>query len=350
LAGRLSEDPAADLCYAKVLAFDGCDSAHPHAEPWRPFVPWPRIIEPLTALCAIHGSAALMRRRVFEKFGFLPEDRKFQGCEDWHFWLSLALGGARIVYVPSVLALYRQHLRSSSSSRLGVAARESTLVRAMVSMFAARGLDDFRSRQFLALGVFGTALRCLPLCDRASISSLTELAQGLAPTGSAAADAVKLTVDPKRACYAWRRIAEAYLALGAPELAAIGFSRFWPPVSEPLPVGLDAVFSAMADLVRAEVAILSSGDASYLGHTARQLAQLSHLRSDAEGRETYLRWARRLDPNDPRNDIRLVAALAGRRAYSEATRVLARTLMNSPRAVARAGLRAVVSRLRRWIE
>lgn len=177
----LEQEPTVDMCHSKTLAFNDDNIRHPYAESWRPFRVWDSYVEILSIICAIHGSSAIMRRRVFEKFGLFPEDRAIQGCEDWHFSLQAVLQGAVVRYVPTVYTLYRQHYLSSSSQELSIAARESELMRRAVLLFRTNGVVEDRKWLILSYGIKSTALRWLALGEIQRFREMVELSRTIIP-------------------------------------------------------------------------------------------------------------------------------------------------------------------------
>jgi glycosyltransferase involved in cell wall biosynthesis len=181
LVGYLEQKPEVDVCHSKTLAFNDDNIVHPYAEQWRPFSVWDSYVEILSVICAIHGSSAVIRRRVFNKFGLFPEDRALQGCEDWHFWLQAALQGAVIEYISTVYTLYRQHSLSSSSQKLTLAARESELMKRAVHLFRMHGVAENRKWLILSYGIKSTALRWLALGEIIKFREMVELSRSIIP-------------------------------------------------------------------------------------------------------------------------------------------------------------------------
>lgn len=179
LVNHLEQHPEADMCHPSTLAFKGNDILHPYAEPWRPFLAWKDYLEPLSLFCAIHGSSAVMRRRIFEDFGVFPEDRAIQGCEDWYFWLQAVVKGAVVHYIPAVYTLYRQHPSSSSAQYQSIAARESELMRRAIKLFHDNGVTDAHHLRILACGIKYTAIRWARLEERERFREMVNLSQSI---------------------------------------------------------------------------------------------------------------------------------------------------------------------------
>lgn len=179
LVNHLEQHPQADMCHASTLAFKGNDITQAYAEHWRPFVAWKDYLEPLSLFCAIHGSSAVMRRRVFESWGVFPEDRAVQGCEDWHFWLQAVLKGAVVHYIPAVYTLYRQHPSASSAQYQSIAARESELMRRAVNLFRENGITDEHHLRILAYGIKYTSIRWARLAEREKFRELVSLSESI---------------------------------------------------------------------------------------------------------------------------------------------------------------------------
>lgn len=305
LARRLADQPAADLAHADVLGFFGDDADHPNAEAWRPATAWPSYVEALSLLCAFHGSATVFRRRVFEMHGGFPEARTLQGCEDWHFFLRAALGGAVVERVARPLCLYRYHPQASSSSGTAVARREAELARAAVGLFReseGRTRDEWA---ILAAGVASIAARWIPIGQPDRAAELRALAASVAPAGFVLPEPAAARSRTAQAALLNLGLADALLGLGRPVLAAVMALRVrdWSEVEgEAVRLGradaLGRVTTAMAGLVADELRLAASGGAaSYATHLATALG-LVHR---AAGREAQARAsfedACRLDAN-----------------------------------------------------
>jgi teichuronic acid biosynthesis glycosyltransferase TuaG len=63
----------------------------------------------------ISTSATVVRREKILEVGLFSEDLRFNGVEDYDFWLRLAKSGARIEYLHEILGAYRVHGRGITS-------------------------------------------------------------------------------------------------------------------------------------------------------------------------------------------------------------------------------------------
>lgn len=57
-------------------------------------------------------SSVLIRKSAVKEVGGFTIDERIQYCEDWHFWLKLALAGKSFHSEPQILCYYRIHPRS----------------------------------------------------------------------------------------------------------------------------------------------------------------------------------------------------------------------------------------------
>jgi GT2 family glycosyltransferase len=351
LVERLEGSPDADFAHSPPLAFFGRDEHHLAAEHWRPAVDWGSYREPLSILCAIHGSATVFRRRTFDRFGLFPEARALQGCEDWHFWLQAVLKGAVVAYVPDVLCLYRKHLGSSSASRSGIARRETELMRAARGLFDRHGVQGERDRAVLAAGMASVAGRWLALEDAERFGSLMAEARDLAPRAFGARHLEPLRALGGRAAARMLQVglAEALLEMGQTTLASVVFLRCRSygglraqAGGAGMAAALERVAAAAAAVVASELA--ASGAArgpSYATHLAAALAEMEQDEGRPAAARERLEEALRLDPHNAWASVLLAGAEARRGR-------LGRTLAHVGHVVARR--RALVpSEIARWV-
>jgi GT2 family glycosyltransferase len=305
LLAPLESDPTADLAHGDVLGFWGDDFLHPHAEFWRPAAPWPSYLEPLSILCALHGSATLVRRRLFERAGLFPESRALQGCEDWHFFLQAALGGAVFRRVPEVLCLYRYHASASSSSARAVARRETNLMRSAASLFRGQPNVTTSQRAILSIGVLSVAARWLSLGDAAAFEEGRSVALSTAPASlERIRDVVASGIGLREADLVNMRLADLLVEVGQPMLAAVLFLRCrdWPALRPEVArrgeIGmLDRVRGAVAAVVDEEIARRRAVP-SFATHLATGLAALDLSDGDRRAAQARYEQACALDPGN----------------------------------------------------
>lgn len=328
LVARLESRPEADLAHSQQLAIRGGDFAHPEAEDWRPGVEWDSYLEPLSVLCAIHGSATVFRRRAFERYGLLPETRSLQGCEDWHFWLQAVLQGAVIERVPDVLCLYRQHPWNSSSSSRAIASRESELMRAAVGLFERHGVRSERGLSALALGLSSVASRWLPLREVGTFTELYDRARSLAPPSFR-----EKCLEPSppgtagiKASLLHLQLSLGALELGLPHLAAVLFLRCETrrelreqAARHDKEKVFERVVSAMAGVVASELdQARASGRPSYATHLASGLGLVARSAGKRDEARRLFVEALTLDPNNTRAALELIALDLGKHRFRPA--------------------------------
>jgi hypothetical protein len=333
LVAHLEAHPETDAVYAKTLAFHGDDTQRLFAEHWRPFVPWKDLLSPLSMFCAIHGSATLLRRHVFERAGWLPEARSLQGCEDWHFWLQLRLSGARVDFVPEVLTLYRLHAAASSAHEIGIAHRESALMESASQLIDGHLDANDRRRVVLALGMRNVASRWLSLNNRDGFEKLTRLATSvcadvpnarrLRPLLTAADDGV-----PIELAATLLRLQEPVLAL----VVLIKQSQRGHLVARARQARLTAQLDEL--LAQAERFVVAAEqaqaeqhtEADFAGHVAHMIAATLLERGENHEALSWLSRALALNPHQwPSRALEVQALLACRR-YSDAAHQLANAL------------------------
>jgi teichuronic acid biosynthesis glycosyltransferase TuaG len=353
----LEERPEVDICHSKTLAFNNDNIHHPYAECWRPFRVWDSYLEPLSVICAIHGSSAVIRRRVFKKFGLFPEDRAIQGCEDWHFWLQTVLQGAVVRYVPTVYTLYRQHSSSSSSEEFGIALRESELIRRAVELFRSHGVAKNRQWVILSYGMKSVALRWLTLGEIRRFRELIELSRDIFPYSHSPIDEVFSNPPNTFARVLQLYLCRAFLDMGLQELAAIMFVR----CGDMRPVrqlagknGLNEFFestvrlmtvraihhqsephserpaarhsqngvagSASDESIRGNIANSIPREASFWSHVEHQLGLLNKYDSALDAAGECFRRSISLNPNYCHPRLEMTSILARKRCYRQAVK------------------------------
>ncbi len=104
-----------------------------------PAVQGAKLVSALVRRCFINGASVVMRRDLFERFGFFNE-RDQVAC-DYDMWLRLALAGVRFAHVPEPLARYRIHPEQDSVRKREAVVRTGKQVasRALHRMGSARG-------------------------------------------------------------------------------------------------------------------------------------------------------------------------------------------------------------------
>lgn len=101
-------NPNIDMVYGDAFHIDANDKKIEYypTEPWS--------VQRLKQACFISQPAVFFRRRIFSKYGLLNENLNF--CMDYEYWLRLALKGAKIMYIPTVLAGSRLYPETKTSS------------------------------------------------------------------------------------------------------------------------------------------------------------------------------------------------------------------------------------------
>lgn len=89
----------------------------------------------LYAFNRIQIQSVLVRRELLEKVGLFDEDRRYQNCEDYDLWLSLAAAGALFYGMEEQLIKYRRHSAASTH-------RLSNVLRPMVEVKKKHGRPD----------------------------------------------------------------------------------------------------------------------------------------------------------------------------------------------------------------
>lgn len=302
LVERLEAAPRTDLAHGRVLAVRGDDVEHPASESWRPDVDWPSYVEPLSLICALHGSATMVRRSAFDRFGLFPESRRLQGCEDWHFWLQAVVQGARVERVPEALCLYRLHPGSSSADESHVSRREAHLFRAAAGLFERHRIRDEARRSVLAVGTVSLAARRLAAGDRAGFDEAWARGLALAPVSFRErwlSGPPPSTAEARGLLHL--RLAESLLDLGPPPLAAAMFLRCRTPPDAAGTGGCPRIMRAMSQLVASERdAPADARLPSWASHVAVGLAVLENGAGRRARARVRMRQALRLDPANPR--------------------------------------------------
>jgi teichuronic acid biosynthesis glycosyltransferase TuaG len=86
----------------------------------------------LYAFNRIQIQSVVVRRGWLEKVGLFDEDRRYQNCEDYDLWLSLAAAGAVFYGMEEKLIKYRRHSTASTHE-------ESNVLRPMVEVMKKHG-------------------------------------------------------------------------------------------------------------------------------------------------------------------------------------------------------------------
>jgi len=92
--------------------------------------------------CLISGGGTLVRRELFESLGGFREDAH---SEDYDFWLRALSGGAKHIYVPAVLYIYRQAPGGQKTAN-AIATLQSD-IRILEDLLASGKLDETQARQ-----------------------------------------------------------------------------------------------------------------------------------------------------------------------------------------------------------
>lgn len=99
----------------------------------------------LYAFNRIQIQSVLVRRELLEKVGLFDEDRRYQNCEDYDLWLSLAAAGALFYGMEEQLIKYRRH-DAASTHRLSNVLRPMVEVKKKHGHGAVLGEKEVRTR------------------------------------------------------------------------------------------------------------------------------------------------------------------------------------------------------------
>lgn len=112
------DSPDMDIVYGDTTMIDetGKVLREFHSEPFDLVAVFKTWFDP------IRQPSAFIRKSVMDKFGGL--DESFQFCADFEYWIRIAGGGARFLYIPIVLSKAREHAAAKSIRQQDVQARE----------------------------------------------------------------------------------------------------------------------------------------------------------------------------------------------------------------------------------
>lgn len=99
----------------------------------------------LYAFNRIQIQSVLVRREMLEQVGLFDEDRRYQNCEDYDLWLSLAAAGALFYGMEERLIKYRRH-EGASTHRLSNVLRPMVEVKKKHGRVAVLGEKEVRTR------------------------------------------------------------------------------------------------------------------------------------------------------------------------------------------------------------
>jgi len=99
----------------------------------------------LYAFNRIQIQSVLVRRELLAKVGLFDEDRRYQNCEDYDLWLSLAAAGALFYGMEEQLIKYRRHA-AASTHRLSNVLRPMVEVKKKHGRTAVLGEKEVRTR------------------------------------------------------------------------------------------------------------------------------------------------------------------------------------------------------------
>jgi glycosyltransferase involved in cell wall biosynthesis len=118
----LDSHPEADVVYGEADHIDKLDAV---IEPY-PTEAWDA--KRLSETCYLCQPAVFFRKRVVDRFG--PLNRDLQFCMDYDYWLRLAAGGARFLWLRQKLAGSRLYVENKTlGSRVGVHAEINDVLR-----------------------------------------------------------------------------------------------------------------------------------------------------------------------------------------------------------------------------
>jgi glycosyltransferase involved in cell wall biosynthesis len=131
----IEEHPTFDIysCNAYYLHEDGrLEPRHPLDSPVRSYT-----LEEMLKSSCIHPQA-VFRRSVFDLVGGFDEDRRCW-TEDYDFWLRAMVAGARHIYTPEILAVYRWASAQKSSQAVTCAESDAYILAKLVDSGALHG-------------------------------------------------------------------------------------------------------------------------------------------------------------------------------------------------------------------
>lgn len=99
----------------------------------------------LYAFNRIQIQSVIVRRELLEQVGLFDEDRRYQNCEDYDLWLSLAVAGALFYGMEEQLIKYRRH-DAASTHRLSNVLRPMVEVKKKHGRAEVLGEKEVRTR------------------------------------------------------------------------------------------------------------------------------------------------------------------------------------------------------------
>jgi len=128
--------PDVDVLYGAARQID------PDDRPLGPYYTEEWDLEWLKEQCFICQPAAFFHRRMVQQHGLLDERLRY--CLDYEYWLRLALGGARFVYLPQVLAASRLYTDTKTlGAQVDVCRETSEMLRSKLGRVPDRWLYRF---------------------------------------------------------------------------------------------------------------------------------------------------------------------------------------------------------------
>lgn len=212
----LNAHPDVDLVHGRALTFVDNNVYLPCAET-RPYETWEDYLEPLSIFCAFPIHSALMRRDSFLRYGGFAEFMRGR-CEDWAFWFNCVQNGAKFVYQPEVVCLYRQHVGSESAGIKRYARNEYFWMPLLLESYLNSGMLSLERRNLLICGIRFIATKQLEIGEKNCFKQLNSLAANLV-TVENTADSNGIFLS--NACYP----SSVYYLQSAKDIADLGFPQ-----------------------------------------------------------------------------------------------------------------------------
>jgi glycosyltransferase involved in cell wall biosynthesis len=116
VASTFEANPQADVVYgdSSYMTKEGVMFRTKKARPFS--------IEYLRRRDFLYQPSTFFRKRIYEKVG--PLDERYQSCMDYEYWIRMAEGGAKFVYIGSILSQMRFHEDAKSVNAILLSLKE----------------------------------------------------------------------------------------------------------------------------------------------------------------------------------------------------------------------------------